>query len=151
MSLDRYRELVTQMCGVVGIPDANAVLTRGAVEIEGYEVQLSHFENDPEAMYLNFHFGIVTAGRTLRVFRLLLEANLQIYAQDQAQMGLNPDTGGVLLIVRVPMTDEIDGTWLADTFNHYIEHGQYWRDSIITATDEMFEGVCSGQYMWLRA
>jgi hypothetical protein len=151
VSFDRYRELVTQMCGVVGIPDAEAVLARGAVEIEGYEVLLSHFENDPEAMYLNFNFGIVTAGRTLRVFRLLLEANLQIYAQDQAQMGLNPDTGGVLLIVRVPMTDEIDGTWLADTFNHYIEHGQYWRDSIITATDEMFEGVCSGQYMWLRA
>nr|WP_297354584.1 CesT family type III secretion system chaperone [uncultured Caldimonas sp.] len=151
MSFDRYRELVTQMCGVVGIPDAEAVLARGAVEIEGYEVLISHFENDPEAMYLNFNFGIVTAGRTLRVFRLLLEANLQIYAQDQAQMGLNPDTGGVLLIVRVPMTDEIDGTWLADTFNHYIEHGQYWRDSIITATDEMFEGVCSGQYMWLRA
>lgn len=151
MSFDRYRELVTQMCGVVGIPDAEAVLARGAVEIEGYEVLVSHFENDPEAMYLNFNFGIVTAGRTLRVFRLLLEANLQIYAQDQAQMGLNPDTGGVLLIVRVPMTDEIDGTWLADTFNHYIEHGQYWRDSIITATDEMFEGVCSGQYMWLRA
>jgi hypothetical protein len=151
VSFDRYRELVTQMCGVVGIPDAEAVLARGAVEIEGYEVLVSHFENDPEAMYLNFNFGIVTAGRTLRVFRLLLEANLQIYAQDQAQMGLNPDTGGVLLIVRVPMTDEIDGTWLADTFNHYIEHGQYWRDSIITATDEMFEGVCSGQYMWLRA
>lgn len=151
MSFDRYRELVTQMCGVVNIPDAAAVLARGAVEIDGYEVLLTHFENDPEAMYLNFNFGIVTAGRTLRVFRLLLEANLQIYAQDQAQMGLNPDTGGVLLIVRVPMTDEIDGNWLAETFNHYIEHGQYWRDSIITATDEMFEGVCSGEYMWLRA
>ena len=151
MSFDRYRELVTQMCGVVNIPDAAAVLARGAGEIDGYEVLLTHFENDPEAMYLNFNFGIVTAGRTLRVFRLLLEANLQIYAQDQAQMGLNPDTGGVLLIVRVPMTDEIDGNWLAETFNHYIEHGQYWRDSIITATDEMFEGVCSGEYMWLRA
>ena len=50
MSFDRYRELVTQMCGVVGIPDAEAVLARGAVEIEGYEVLISHFENDPEAM-----------------------------------------------------------------------------------------------------
>ena len=151
MSYERYVELVTQMCGVVGLPDPNAVLARGAVEIEGYEVLLSHFENDAQAMYLNFHYGIVTAGRTLRVFRLLLEANLQIYAQDQAQLGLNPDTGGILLIVRVPMTEEVDGTWLADTFNHYIEHGQYWRDNIVQATDEMFEGVCSGEYLWMRA
>ena len=51
MSFDRYRELVTQMCGVVNIPDAAAVLARGAVEIDGYEVLLTHFENDPEAMY----------------------------------------------------------------------------------------------------
>lgn len=151
MSYERYTELVTSMCTVVGLPSPATVLERGAVEIEGFEIQLNHFENDPEAMYLNFHFGIVTAGRTLRVFRLLLEANMQIYAQDQAQMGLNPNTGGVLLIVRVPMTDDVDGTWLADTFNHYVEHGQYWRDSIIAATDEMFEGVCSGQYMWMRA
>ena len=29
MSLDRYRDLVTQLCKVVDIPDANAVLDRG--------------------------------------------------------------------------------------------------------------------------
>jgi hypothetical protein len=151
MSYERYTQLVTELCGVVNLPNAQAVIERGSMEIEGFEVLLSHFENDVGAMYLNFNFGVVTAGRTLRVFRLLLEANLSIYAQDQAQVGLNPDTGAVLLIVRVPMTDEIDGAWLADTFNHYVEHGQYWRDSIITATDEMFEGVCAGDYMWLRA
>jgi hypothetical protein len=151
MSYERYRDLVVDLCRVVDLPSPDTVLERGAVEIDGFEILLSHLEADPDAMYLNFHFGIVTAGRTLRVFRLLLEANVQIYAQDQAQMGLNPDTGGVLLICRIPMTDDVDGSWLADTFNHYVEHGKYWRDSIVTATDEMFEGVCSGQYMWLRA
>jgi len=151
MSYQRYSELVTSLCEVVGLPSPQDVLARGCVEIEGFEIQLTHSEADPDAMYLNFHFGIVTAGRTMRVFRLLLEANVQIYAQDQAQMGLNPDTDGVLLICRIPITDEVDGNWLADTFNHYVEHGKYWRDSIVTATDEMFEGVCSGQYLWLRA
>jgi|SRR5436190_6198711 len=151
MSLDRYRDLVRGLCSVIGLPNADVVLERGAMEVEGFEVLVSHFENDPEAMYLNFNFGIVTAGRTLRVFRLLLEANLTIYAQDQAQVGLNPDTGGVLLIVRVPMTPDVDGTWLADTFSHYTEHGRYWRDSIIEATDEMFSGLCSGEYVWLKA
>ena len=151
MSYERFADLVTELCLVVGLPDARTVLERSAMEIEGFHVQLGHFGNDEGAMYLSFDFGVVTAGRTLRVFRLLLEANLSIYAQDQAQLGLNPDTGGVLLIVRVPMTDDIDGEWLADTFNHYVEHGRYWRENIVCATDEMFEGVCAGEYLWLRA
>ena len=151
MSAERFGGLVRQLCEAIDLPDPEAVLARGAVEVEGFEILLRHFENDVDAMYLNFDFGIVTAGRTLRVFQLMLESNLTVYAQDQAQLGLNPDTGGVLLIVRVPITDEIDGAWLAETLTHYTEHGRYWRDNMSTATDEMFGGLCSGQYVWLRA
>ncbi len=151
MSFERYSELVHDLCSVVDLPSAESVLERGVMEVEGFEVALSHFENDPDAMYLNFSFGIVTAGRTLRIFRLMLEANLSIYAQDQAQLGLDPDTGGVLLIIRVPMSDDINGTWLADTFAHYSEHGRYWRDSILIASDEMFESLSYGDYSWVRA
>jgi hypothetical protein len=151
MSADRYEGLVRDLCRVIGLPDAETVLQRGAMEVEGFEVLVSHFTNDEQAMYLNFNFGIVTAGRTLRVFQMMLEANLTVYAQDQAQLGLNPDTGGVLLIVRVPMTDDVDGEWLASTFTHYTEHGRYWRDNMSTATEEMFIGICSGEYMWLKA
>jgi len=151
MSVERYTELVTELCAEIGLPDAGAVLARAAIEVEGMEVLLGYFETDPQAMYLNFNFGIVTAGRTLRVFQLLLEANLTVYAQDQAQLGLNPDTGGVILIARVPFTDDIDGKWLADTLTHYGEHGRYWRDNIAAASDEMFAGLCSGEYLWLKA
>jgi len=151
MSYERFTELVTELCGVIELPDAEAVLARGVIEVEGFDVRLNNFDNDPEAMYLNFDYGIVTAGRTLRIFRLLLEANLTVYAQDQAQLGLDPETGGIILIVRVPMGDSIDGTWLAETMTHYTEHGRYWRDNISTSTDEMFNGICAGDYFWIRA
>lgn len=151
MSYERFSELVHELCTIVDLPSPETVLERGVMEVEGFEVALNHFENDPEAMYLNFAFGIVTAGRTLRIFRLMLEANLTIYAQDQAQLGLDPDTGGVLLIIRVPFSDELDGAWLADTFSHYAEHGRYWRDSILIASDEAFESLSYGDYSWVRA
>jgi len=151
MSYERFTALVTELCGVIELPDAEAVLARGVIEVEGFDVRLNNFDNDPEAMYLNFDYGIVTAGRTLRIFRLLLEANLTVYAQDQAQLGLDPETGGIILIVRVPMGDSIDGTWLAETMTHYTEHGRYWRDNISTSTDEMFNGICAGDYFWIRA
>lgn len=151
MSSDRYAALIGELCEAIGLPDTAAVLERKSIETDGFEVLLNHYENDADALYLNFHFGIVTAGRTLRVFRMMLEANLNLYAQDQAQLGIDPDTTGIVLIVRIPMGDDVDGPWLADTLGHYAEHGRYWKTNISEATEEMFLGVASGDYQWIRA
>jgi hypothetical protein len=151
MSEERYTELVREICDVVQLPDADYVLETRTLEIEGFEVRLENYENDPGSMYVNFHYGVVTAGRTLVVFRLMLEANLLIYAQDQAQLCLDADTGGIVLLVHVPMTDDVTGSYLADLFGHYAEHGRYWQRNIIESTDQMFEGIASGEYTWLRA
>ncbi len=151
MSQDRFVELVADLCQVIGLPDVDHVLATRTIEVEGFCVMLDHVENDPEAMYLQFDYGITTAGRTLRVFRLMLESNLLVYAQDQAQLGVDPQTGGALLIVRAPMLDDIDGVWLADTLVHYAEHGRYWRDNMLQSPDEMFEGIGGGAYHWIKA
>lgn len=151
MSEQRYVELVTQLCVAIDLPDVDHVLERRRVEVEGFEVTLDYVDSDPQAMYLQFEYGISTAGRTLRVFRLMLESNLLVYAQDQAQLGLDPQTGSALLIVRVPMLDHIDGTWLAETLVHYAEHGRYWRENMMKSPDEAMEGLCSGSYHWLKA
>lgn len=150
MSYEQYEQLVTDLCVAIELPDPVAALDPGWIEVEGFEVQLTHYENDVGAMYLNFHFGIVTPGRTLAVYRLLLEANLTVYAQDQAQAGLHPDTGGIILIVRVPMTPDITGGWLAETLTHYAEHGRYWGDNILASHEEAFLGICSGDYLWIK-
>lgn len=150
-SSERYVQLVRDLCNTVGLGDVEHVLRTRSIEVEGFDVQLEHFENDLEAIYANFHYGTVTTGRTLTVFRLMLEANLLIYAQDQAQLGLDTDTGGIVLVLRVPMTYDVDGAVLADLLAHYAEHGRYWRQNIIESTDEMFEGVAAGDYVWLRA
>ena len=49
------------------------------------------------------------------------------------------------------MLDGVDGPYLADTINHYIEHGRYWRENILLAEDEMFESLSMGAYTWMRA
>ena len=151
MSYERFEALVVELCEVVGVPNSNQVLDRGYIEVRGFEVMLNNYETDPGALYLGFNFGVVMAGRTLRVFRLMLEANLTVYAQDQAQLGMDAETGCVQLIVRVPMSGGVDGNWLAETLEHYFEHGKYWKETIVTSSDEMFAGLCSGNYQWIRA
>jgi len=148
---ERFKQIVRDLCRAVGLPTAEPVLATGSLQVEGFDVRLENFPDDPGAIYTNFHYGTVTAGRTLVVFRLMLEANLLIYAQQQAQLGLDADTGGIVLILRLPMTPDVDGEMLADTLAHYAEHGRYWRRNIIESTDEMFEGIASGLFIWLRA
>jgi len=150
MSLDRFTALIRDLCEQMAIPDPDHILETRMLEVEGFDVMVDYFEEDADALHLNFCYGIVTSGRTLKVFRLLLEANLVIYAQDQAQLGLEAETGGIVMIVRVAFNDQIDGLWLADLLGHYAEHGRYWRDNIFQTDDEMFENIAEGSYLWMR-
>jgi hypothetical protein len=151
MSIDFYTTLIRELCEAVCLPDAEWVLETRSIEVEGFDVRLDHFDNDPDALYVNFQYGGVVAGRSLTIFRLMLEANLLIYAQDQAQLGMDSDTGGIVLILRVPFADDLNGEVIADLLSHYAEHGRYWRQNIIESSDEMFEGIAAGEFMWLRA
>lgn len=156
MSSIRFEKIVHEMCEALDLPDVQSVLSRRVLWVEGFEVYLHMPEPQPaddvqeEALYLRISYGLAPAGRTLTVFRLLLEANLSVYAQDQAQLGLN-DAGVIVLIVRVPLDDGVDGAWICDLLAHYAEHGRYWNNNIFVAHDEMFEGIATGIYLWLRA
>lgn len=144
-------DLIRALCAEIGMADAQAVVDNKMLEVEGFECSMEMPESDPGTLYLLFNFGIATAGRTLRLFRSMLEANLTTYAQDQAQLGIDADSGVTLLIVRVPVASEIEAGWLADTLTHYAQHGLYWRENIFKAEDEMFEGIALGNYEWIRA
>jgi hypothetical protein len=151
MSTERFEELVHALCAATNLPDPELAVQNGFVEVDGFHIQLRYHENDPEAMYMNFDYGPIHTRRTYRVCRLMLEANMSLYAQDQAQFSMEAETETMLLCVRVPMTEEIDGAWMAETCAHYTEHGKYWRDNLSNASDDMYNGLCEGRYMWIKA
>jgi len=151
MSLERRNELIRELCKLRGIGDAEHVVKTGVVNIDDFDIAIDFFQEDAAAIYVNFQFGVVSGGRTLRVFRLLLEANLSVYAQDQAQLGVEAETGGVVLVVRGVLEANTDGQWLVELIEHYVEHGRYWRESILLSDDEMFRHLSDGNYVWIRA
>lgn len=145
-----FDDLLRDLCNVVGLPDPEDLVARRQIQVEGFDVMLDYLDDDPAAFYLYFQFGIVTPGRTLAVYRLMLEANLLIYAQDQAQFGMDSDTGGIVLLVRIGLSEDVTGSWLANLMVDYAEHGRYWRDQIVQSSDALFEGISNGDYTWLR-
>lgn len=151
MSQERFFSLIEGMCNSLGLVSSEDVLQQGFLMHRDFEVFVNHYAtSDPDALYMGFNFGVVQAGRTLRIYRLLLEANLAVYAQDQAHLGLDGEMSTVRLVVRQPMVSELTGEWLAQSLDHYTEHGLYWRQSLINSPDEMFAGICSGDYQWIR-
>jgi len=151
MSLERRNQLIRELCDLRGVGDADRAIERGVISIDDFDIAIDFYEEDPAAIYVNFQFGIVSGGRTLRVFRLLLEANLSVYAQDQAQLGVEAETGGVVLVVRGVLEANSDGQWLVEMIEHYVEHGRYWRENILLSDDEMYRHLADGNYLWIRA
>jgi hypothetical protein len=144
-------DLLRALCAEIDMHDVQQVLDTRTLEVDGFECSMEAPDSDPDTLYLLFNFGIATAGRTLRLFRAMLEANLTTYAQDQAQLGVDADSGVMMLVVRVPSLGAVDTGWLADTLAHYAQHGHYWRDNIFRSEDEMFEGIARGDYQWIQA
>jgi len=144
-------DLIRSLCEEIGLPDAAPCIKARMVDVQGFECTFEMPEDGAETLYLLFNFGIATAGRTLRLFTAMLQANITTYAQDQAQLGIDADSGVALLIVRIAAADASDAAWLASILMHYAEHGRYWRDNIFRAEDEMFEGLATGDYAWIKA
>jgi Tir chaperone protein (CesT) family len=149
--MSELTNLLSDFCQCVGLADASTVIGRRMVQVKGMEVGFEALSDDPDHFQIQFRFGAMAAGRALRVFRLMLEANLLVYAKDNAHFALDPDTGESVLLLRAAFGGNTTGQWLADTLAHYAEHGLYWKKNILSCDDEQFNGVASGQYQWLRA
>ncbi|CAN5560374.1 CesT family type III secretion system chaperone [soil metagenome] len=150
MEADDLRDLLTDFCKTVGLPDALSVVARRMVYVKGMDVTFETLEGDAGHFQMYFRFGAIMAGRVLRVLRLMLEANLLVYAKDNGRFALDPDTGESVLMLRAAFGPQTNGQWLADTLAHYSEHGMYWRNNILDCPDEQFNGVASREYRWIR-
>ncbi|MBP7565025.1 MAG: molecular chaperone Tir [Burkholderiaceae bacterium] len=146
----RLNDLLQDFCSEVGLHPPE-ILRRRKVLVKGIDVGFSELLEDPDHFYLAFQFGAIAAGRTLKAWRLMLEANVLVYAKDVAVMGMDPDTGGVVLTLRGAYGPQASGRWLADTLAHFAEHGVYWQNNILDCPDEMFNGISSGLYQWIKA
>lgn len=150
MSIDKLNQLLTDFCETVGLYPPE-IVRRAQVQVKGMDVVFRCNEGDDDHFYFSYQFGAIAAGRTLKVFRLMLEANVLVYAKDHAVLGMDPDTGGVVLSIRGVFGAQASGRWLADTLAHFAEHAIYWKNNILECIDEMFNGISSGQFQWMRA
>lgn len=151
MDEDRLRNLLRDFCDATGIVNPNSVVEERAVFVKGMDVSFETHEGDSDHFHIHFRFGAIMAGRALRVFRLMLEANLLVYAQDNGRFALDPDSSESVLMLRASFGPDTTGKWLSETLLHYAEHGMYWRNNILHGEDERFNGIASRDYQWICA
>jgi hypothetical protein len=148
MADTRLQDLLKDFCETVGLYPVE-ILRRRQVQVKGVEVRFAQYTDDEDHFYVNFDFGAIAAGRTLRVFRLMLEANAMIYAKETAVLGMDTETGCVILTLRSAFG--VTGQWLADNLSYFADHAVYWQKNILDCPDERFTGVSSGLYKWMQA
>lgn len=143
--------LLCAICRVVDIEDVGSVVSQRRMTINGLEVRFWEIEQAGVArIFAQFDLGAVPPGRTLQAWRLVLEANGVLYATSPARMALGPETGAVLLVVELEGVGEDAGADSATRLEHFAQHGLYWQLNILSSTDEQFDGIASGTYVWIR-
>jgi Tir chaperone protein (CesT) family len=150
MADDRLKTLLQDFCDTVGLYPVE-VLRRRQLVVKGIDVVFTELPEDEQHCYAAFQFGALAAGRSLKIFRLMLESNVLVYAKELAVMGMDTDSGGVVLTLRIAYGETTTGSWLADNLAYFAEHAIYWKKNIMDCADERFNGITSGTYTWIQA
>lgn len=128
---ERYTQLLTGLAQHLGLPSADALLSTQELVIDGQALGLT-FEpldaNEPEAGDLVCFavLGRPAAASEARVHRLLLEGNNLWAGTGGATLGVQRDSGAVILALRMPL-EALTAEILAEELDGFLAVAEFWR------------------------
>ena len=125
MSKERYVELVTNFCTLVGINQPENILVGNAISVDGFDFYLSHKEEaDPMILVIYCDFGPPKKDRLLDVYQALLEANMTIYGSNSPAFMLS-GSGNVALAYHYHL-DQVTPNQLLGLCTALAEQAKEW-------------------------
>lgn len=128
-----YEQILRSLAVDVGL-DPEELLSTEEIVVDHETIGLQ-LDGDPQSGDLVFFavLGKPSAGGRERVLRTLLEANHFWIGTGGCTLGLQPETGNVILCGRIRLED-IDGPQLAGLLDAFADTSAYWRDWIDRAS-----------------
>jgi len=135
----RYDELLTGLARHLGLPDPDSLLRTQELVVDGQRLGFA-FEpldaNEPETGDLVCFavLGKPQAAVEARVHRLLLEGNNLWAGTGGATLGVQRDSGAVVLAVRMPV-EALSAESLADDLDGFLAVAGFWRAVVADEID----------------
>ena len=128
MSYEKYCEVIDDVCEEFDIPDPKSNYEICHLNLENHNFSLAFVEADPEYLTVFCDFGEVPEQNASAILRRLLERNLLMFSGKSPRLSINPDTGHVLLIAQLPLT-ELTLDALEATLGIYAIAASDWRET----------------------
>jgi hypothetical protein len=129
MSKQKYCELIDQLCERFGIPDSKAMYDACHIEMEAVGFSLLHgdfVEEDSLIVYCDF--GEMPAEKKRGILENLMELNLAAVSNSARGFGCNPETGHVMMLTRLPLS-EMTLDVLVASLVEMAMYARTWRDN----------------------
>jgi hypothetical protein len=137
MSKQRYCELIDQLCERFSIPDPKSMHDACYIEIEGVYLTLLHGDFvDDDSLIIYCDFGEIPAGKRQAILENLMELNLAAVSNSARGFGYNPETGHVMMLTRLPLSQTTLDVLVPGLAEMTI-YALTWRDSYFLAPPEI--------------
>ena len=134
MGMHEYRETIAQFCDEADIDEMEAILHEGLFCLDDRPVQLEYLD-EQDACRVSLDLGVPRPQGEKAVYRLLLEWNYRTAQAHAPTMGLDPDSGRIVLTLVLPL-DLLAESGLMDWLDGQIAPLLEAWDELLAAAEE---------------
>jgi hypothetical protein len=129
-------ELIDQLCSKLGVENPQSMYGLCSLQVNGIDFTLlpGSFVND-DTLIIYCDLGAVPAERKLQVLERLMEVNFHMFSRDESSFACNPETGRVLLVKRLSLSE----TNLQEALRHMAALAAFtfaWRERFLMSPEE---------------
>ena len=128
MSYQKYCDLIDEFYFQTEIDDVPNRYENTNFNLLEIPVTLAYGGEDTDNLLLFCEFGELPEEGQDKALRKILECNMELFAQNAGQFSINPETGQVLLMVRLPL-DEIEKETFVGILMMYASMAKEWRQT----------------------
>ena len=116
----------------------------GAIQaVKGVSLEVTHHESSASMLVLA-ELGRITAEDPAQVYRQLLSLQLLTWHQPGVRFGYDEGSDAVVLMLGVPLREDMTGPWLAQALRGMAAQVKQWRATLLAGMF-VWEGVGAGQ------
>lgn len=126
MSYEKYCDVIDQLCEKLGIEDPQTQYELCNMQIDGTGFSLTYTDQEPNDLVAICNFGEVPENQSAAILRRVLEMNMFLSNSKAPRLAINPDTGHVLMIAKIPLED-LSLKFLIEQLGSYADLAEEWR------------------------
>ncbi len=131
MTANFFEDLCRQASLALRLDDSEAMGREEPVALGDVSIEVLHQEPNDSLLVLA-ELGQATANEPAKVYEQLLSLQYLLWDQPGIRFGYRDETGAVVLMLGVPLREDMNGEWLAKALQGMAGQVGHWRGTLLS-------------------